>query len=414
MRHCRLLELGVILLVAAISGFYGCGDDDEPTTPPTPVTAIDVTPTSATVEIGQTVALNATVEGGDDQTVDWYVNDVLGGNASIGVVTSNSPATYTAPDTVPDPAGVVVTAVSTEDVSMVDSCIVTIQFTTIHVDATGGDDETGSGSKTNPVSSITRGLEIAQDGMTVLVAPGLYDAANGETFPLILPAGVALVGEDWEGCVVRCDFPLDENLYGIDIRGPGCHLRKFTLEQDPASIESWIIGVYAHYRAASTVIDSIRVLERPDYSAIRIWYIENTVLMNCYIVVDDGLRESHGVQILGDADLTWMLNCTVKGFHLGTLIQRRAIALLEGNVFEDNNRGLHLGLDGNPEFDPGVDLGGGVLHSEGGNIIRNNLECGLQNESTRSVHAIGNTWGNDPPVEGEDYCNPHGGRVVWR
>ncbi len=62
---------------------------------------------------------------------------------------------------------------------------------------------------------------------------------------------------------------------------------------------------------------------------------------------------------------------------------------------------------------PTPDLGGGPRGGSGGNIIRNNSECGLRNDSTVPIYAIGNTWGNDPPLDGEDYCNQYGGAVVW-
>lgn len=412
MRDNARFTLVLIILVAAVSSLCGCGDDDDPATP-IPVTGVTVTPDVAAVEIGQSIHLDAAVEGGDDKTVDWYVNDVLGGNASIGTVTANNPATHTAPDMVPDPEEVIVKAVSTENSDMMDSCVVTVQLTTIYVNAVTGDDAAGSGSIDNPLKSITRALSIAQDGTTILVAPGIYDAANGELFPLELPEGVALIGEDWERCVIQSSFSGEHSYYGVEMPSARCSLRKFTIEQDPASDHSMNIAVYVRFQAEGAHVDSIRAVERADYTILRINNPHDSLVENCYFVVDDGLTESHGVEISRDDDRTIMRNCTITGFYMGVVIQRHSSALLEGNTIEGNDKGLQVGYQGETEFDPTPDLGGGHLGGSGGKIIRNNSECGLYNDSTVSIYAIGNTWDNDPPVDGEDYCNQFGGRVIW-
>ena len=413
MRESTRLVLLMVVGFAVLCGSSGCGDDDKSTTQPTPVTAVTIAPDSISLEVGLSISIIAEVVGGDDKTVDWYVNDILGGSAHIGLITQTNPARYAAPDSPPDSTAILLKAISTEDASMMDSCVVTVVITTIHVDASAGNDQTGTGSISSPVKSITRGLELAQDGMTVMVAPGVYDAANGEVFPLQLPANVALVGEDWENCVIRSYFPIDQDLVAIDISGTGCSFRKFTIEHDPASVEFWQVAVSVRFQAASAHVDSIRVLERADYTVLRISNPNDSLVENCYFVVDDGLPESHGVEISSDNDRTIMRNCTISGFGSGVIIQRHSTELLEGNTIEGNDKGLQIGYRGETEFDPTPDLGGGPRGGSGGNIIRNNSECGLRNDSTVPIYAIGNTWGNDPPLDGEDYCNQYGGAVVW-
>jgi hypothetical protein len=60
----------------------------------------------------------------------------------------------------------------------------------------------GTGSNTNPGTqaapfrTITRAIASVAAGQTIQVAPGVYDAALGETFPLLLPAGVSLLGDE--------------------------------------------------------------------------------------------------------------------------------------------------------------------------------------------------------------------------
>lgn len=101
---------GALLLTAFAAALVsaGCGSTSTPVTkqppppPPTP-TRVVVSPATATLHRGDTLAFTATVSGQTDQTVTWSVAG-LGGIDSAGL--------YTAPSSV-DGASVVVTATST-------------------------------------------------------------------------------------------------------------------------------------------------------------------------------------------------------------------------------------------------------------------------------------------------------------
>lgn len=74
---------------------------------------VTVSPGAATVGTGETFQFTATVTGSTTTDVTWQVNDVAGGNATIGTIDSNG--LYTAPAAVPSPATVTVRAKSTAD-----------------------------------------------------------------------------------------------------------------------------------------------------------------------------------------------------------------------------------------------------------------------------------------------------------
>jgi serine protease len=74
---------------------------------------ISITPTTASVQTGMTQAFAAAVTGSSNTTVNWSVNGVAGGNATLGMI--STAGVYTAPMTVPSPATVTVTAVSVVD-----------------------------------------------------------------------------------------------------------------------------------------------------------------------------------------------------------------------------------------------------------------------------------------------------------
>jgi uncharacterized protein YjdB len=74
--------------------------------------AVSVSPPSASVQTGATQQFTATVTGSANTAVTWQVNNVTGGNATVGTITSAG--LYTAPNAVPS-GSVTVTAVSQAD-----------------------------------------------------------------------------------------------------------------------------------------------------------------------------------------------------------------------------------------------------------------------------------------------------------
>jgi hypothetical protein len=92
--------------------------------PPPPPVSVTISPTSATVRVGRTVAFKAAVQNGSNTSVTWQVNGMTGGAASVGLISSLG--TYKAPPSVPSPNTVKVTAVSVADPTKSASAMVTI------------------------------------------------------------------------------------------------------------------------------------------------------------------------------------------------------------------------------------------------------------------------------------------------
>lgn len=84
---------------------------------------ISLSPLSATVVIGQNVAFQATVTGSTNTAVTWEVSGIVGGNSTVGSISSG---VYNAPSKVPNPATVMVTAVAQADTSIYKSASVLI------------------------------------------------------------------------------------------------------------------------------------------------------------------------------------------------------------------------------------------------------------------------------------------------
>src|SRR5277367_1861065 len=79
----------------------------------TSTVGITVAPTLTSVIVSQTASFSATVTGTTNTGVNWFVNGVAGGAAATGTINANG--LFTAPALVPNPATVVVTAVSQAD-----------------------------------------------------------------------------------------------------------------------------------------------------------------------------------------------------------------------------------------------------------------------------------------------------------
>ncbi len=92
--------------------------------------SVAVSPTSASVELGQTQAFSATVAGAQDTRVTWDVNGIVGGNLTVGTITNlvSNPnqTTYTAPVNKPVPNQVTVRARSNANPNVSASATVTL------------------------------------------------------------------------------------------------------------------------------------------------------------------------------------------------------------------------------------------------------------------------------------------------
>jgi hypothetical protein len=66
---------------------------------------------------------------------------------------------------------------------------------TLYVDPASGND-TFPGTQSQPLRTVTRALELSSPGTSIHMAPGVYQSSTGEVFPLQVPAGVTLRGDD--------------------------------------------------------------------------------------------------------------------------------------------------------------------------------------------------------------------------
>jgi hypothetical protein len=362
----------VLMSVAVSVLVVGCGGDDGG---PKPVSSVDISADKVEVEIGHTTAVTATVTGGASKALAWSVNGI----------------------------------------EKMDTCHVHLSFTKLFVDSANGDDETGTGCVNLPLRTITKALTQADSGMTVLVKPGTYSDAAGESFPMYIPRGVALVGQDWETCIIRKETAAFDGMMGIQFNGSACAVRKFTLRDEaPPGYARWYSAVYTGVDGG--LIDSMRFFERGIMACIRIDRATNTVVQNCVLDVEmdipvgDGMNRAFEI-VFGDEG-TIIRNSRVAGFNTGLFFNISSDALVEGCLLENNEFGAYLCCQSSETSNPNPDFGGGARGSTGGNTFRNNGQCGLTNYGASAIYAKNNIWDNDPPVAGVDYCNQGTGSIM--
>ncbi|MFZ0796086.1 MAG: hypothetical protein WAM65_20140, partial [Candidatus Korobacteraceae bacterium] len=159
-----LLTAFALLLIGSLSACGGSGGNI-PTGP-----AVSVSPATANVQEGGTQQFTATVTNTTSTTVNWQVNGVAGGNATVGTVSSSG--LYTAPDVIPSPASVTISAVLQADTGISGNSIATITAVVFN----------NSSLKGNYVLSLT-GIDLNGNAFTAvgaIAADGNGNITSGE------------------------------------------------------------------------------------------------------------------------------------------------------------------------------------------------------------------------------------------
>jgi hypothetical protein len=342
----------------------------------------------------------------DGPACDWYVDDVLGGNSSLGTITQDNPATYTAPYGVPGDGRVTITAVSRDDSSLSDSDTLAVAFTVTYVDPANGNDVVGSGRWTSPLRTLVHALWVAEPGDTVFATPGTYDAGSGEAGLYLIPDDVALVGAGRESCFL---YGSGSEFRVVDL-GDGATFDGFTVRNggdDQIAVLSMNGGV----------IRNVVVEEPFMYAAIRAdgdrSRVSDVVIEDCALTNTAEPATGRGIEAYYGTHCT-VRRCEVEGWQTGVYVNRDSDPLIERTNVTGNVFGIIYAGGGGLVIGP--DLGGGPRDSEGGNTIAGNTLIGLSNQTAATIWALSNTWTNDPPTEGPPYPsdlqNTAGGAII--
>jgi hypothetical protein len=155
--------------------------------------SLALSPTSATVTVGQSTLFQATVTGSANTAVTWEVNGTTGGNTTYGTINGGQ---YVAPTTAPSPATVTVTAVAQASASASQSAAVLIVPSTPNQEAQSLPIKLGT-SGGNAKDSSTQGNLISCCGGTLgslLQRDGIYYILSNNH--VLARSDSASIGED--------------------------------------------------------------------------------------------------------------------------------------------------------------------------------------------------------------------------
>lgn len=383
---CALICGITLILVGA------CGSDkDDPAGPQEP-TGVVMEASATEVQVSEQVEIAANpIYDREGAEFDWYVNDELGGHESTGTITQTNPATFTAPAAVPAGVNVEIKAIYKENEEIFATEMLEVRFTVKHVDGERGADLVGGGSSAAPFATISYAFARAEAGDTVLVQPGNYGFDYGEAEQFVIPDEVVLKGTDPYVCILH-GWP--EEYYSVRT-GMNTTLENFTVKNGGA-------GRVAVYANKPGVVRYVRIVEMFMWSAIRSTSGEETLIENCEVINTSNPGSGRGFELISGCHAT-LRGCTVSGWGTGIFSPHYSDPLIEYCTITDNQVGVELWGDTEEGPPPGedADLGGGARGSMGGNTIQGNAEWGLWiRHETTDIYAIGNTWDNDPPLEG--------------
>ncbi|MEE9613919.1 MAG: DUF1565 domain-containing protein [Thermodesulfobacteriota bacterium] len=316
----------------------------------------------------------------------------------------------------------------------------------IIVSARYGDDVIADGDCT-PYRTVTAAMKAVKADEVVWVAPGIYDAERGEKFPIQLPPGVTLVGDEANKgsgpvpTVIIGSGPAYKNYHatikgaggaggttvsGLAIRTGDKKLLRFGIYSADAGITirnnnfSDSYGGVTLHGGGDPLVEG-NVFKTSAYGVYTHCLGTATIRKNDFIE-GSYIDNVHGDAIIKENNFSGNSyraisvqygNPLVEGnsFHAsyvhGALsLHYEASPVVRGNRFEvQGGNGVQIKGQAQPDLGTASDPGGNVFTGTGGTAI--------VNESGAVVYAVGNRWNSDKPVCGTDIKIVKSGKVVW-
>jgi len=239
------------------------------------------------------------------------------------------------------------------------------------VDAVAGDDANDGMAANAAFRTISHAVAFADAGDVIQTAPGTYDVALGETFPIALPPGVTLRGDEANrgaDAVIAGNGSSGNFGTAIDF-GQGSTLAGFRIRVG-ASGANFPTSLYI--AASAVTVRNCTIADEPANA----------------IVVD-----------VPSTGLTIRDNLLLRNRNIGIYFLAGFDSRIERNQIRENELGV--------AYDNiGGDLGGGPAASAGENAIACNRVADLYTtlSPSQTITAASNAWDHVPPA-GDDISN---------
>jgi parallel beta-helix repeat protein len=274
--------------------------------------------------------------------------------------------------------------------------------------ATGNDAAVGTGAE--PLKTLTQAIQRAAPGTEIKLAAGTYNAEGGEVFPLVIPTGVTVRGNETEygeDVVIEGSGQINSTAFGqqaiaLQLEG-NAQLRGVTVtnpvqrgtgvwveSSQPTIANNRFLncgreGIFLTGTAVPEITDNF--FRRNAASGISV-----TRLSRGEIRQNRFRNTGYGIA-LSDQSAPLIVDNDVQENRAGIVVIRSARPVLRGNRLENNREtGLLVRDVALPDL--------GDRQSPGENILRDNGNMDLQNDTRATLVSAGN-WLNPVRVRGD-------------
>ncbi|MDH6088561.1 S-layer homology domain-containing protein [Umezakia ovalisporum] len=271
--------------------------------------------------------------------------------------------------------------------------------TRLYVNPLQGNDE-NNGSRLNPFQSITRALKVTKTPVIVQLTSGKYSVASGEVFPLVIAAGVTVVGnEDNKGVEIviygsgnyqSVSFGLQQitlvlqgnaNLLGVTVTNPVPKGTGVWIESAEANVANNTFvncgreGIFVTGTAKPAIVDNV-FRENAASGLMMARHSKGEVLQNVF------QKNYLGIAVTDDA-APLIADNIISDNRSAIALSRNAKPVLRHNVISKNSHGGML-VNGNaiPDLGNKQDIAG--------NTFDHNGSFDLQNTTPQPIISAGN------------------------
>ncbi|MEH2206785.1 MAG: DUF1565 domain-containing protein [Nostoc sp.] len=270
---------------------------------------------------------------------------------------------------------------------------------TLYVNPMTGND-TNTGSRLSPFKSLTRALKVTKILTIIHLESGTYNAANGEVFPLIVPRGATVVGNEANkgAGIVICgsgefqspSFGIQNitlllvdnaSLLGVTVTNPSAKGTGIWIESAAPTLSNNTLsncgreGVFTTGTAKPAILDNVFV-QNTASGLIMAGHSQGEVRRNVF------QRNPLGIAI-SDFAAPKIANNKLSENRTAIALSRNAQPVLRQNLIAKNTQGGLL-VNGNAV----PDLGN--TEDPGDNIFRDHSEFDLYNATTQKLVLVGN------------------------
>lgn len=280
---------------------------------------------------------------------------------------------------------------------------------TFYVNPVTGSD-TNTGSRLSPFKSLTRALKVDKTPLMIQLGSGTYSAAGGEVFPLVISAGVTIVGNEGNkgaGIIITGSGEYqspsfgvqnitlllldDASLVGVTVTNPTAKGTGVWIESATANVANNTLsycgreGVFTTGNAKPAIVDNLFVQN----AASGLMMARNSkaeVLRNVF------QKNPLGIAIT-DFAAPLIANNKLSDNRTAIALSRDARPVLRNNLIVKNSQGGLL-VNGNAIPDLGSN------QDAAGNIFRDHGEFDLYNATSVPLVSVGNQL-NPTQVKGQ-------------